>query len=149
MGHRSLYVVSPTRSSCALSHVSRLLPASALKLLLIPVVLWANWELLAPFVDKDLPNPFASLIFISHRVPDSSPEDPRYQKGYLDLVFILYYIVFWSLVRQSITLYIARPLARYFGIKKVAKIDRFGEQAYAVAYFGFNGLWGMVSTACS
>lgn len=32
-----------------------------------------------------------------------------------------------------------------FGIRKEAKLDRFGEQAYAVVYFGFTSLWGIVS----
>ncbi|OCH94130.1 longevity assurance proteins LAG1/LAC1 [Obba rivulosa] len=118
-------------------------PSSALKLLLIPVVLWANWELLAPFVAKGLPNPFAPLLFISHRVPDSPDDDPRYAKGYADLLFIAYYIIVWSFVRQSITIYICRPLARWFGIRSEAKLDRFGEQAYAVIYFGVMASWGM------
>lgn len=117
--------------------------------MLIPVVLWANWELLAPFVAKDLPNPFRPLLFISHRIPDSSDDDPRYAKGYGDLLFIAYYIIVWSFVRQSLTLYICRPLARWFGIKKEGKLDRFGEQAYAVIYFGVMGSWGMVSLRLS
>ncbi|KAJ3538718.1 hypothetical protein NM688_g6480 [Phlebia brevispora] len=135
------YTFSPTPIHSDTFHDSR--SASALKMLMIPVVLWANWELLRPVIGKELPNPFTPLIFISHRVPTSSPEDPRYQKGYGDLLFIVYYIVVWSFVRQAITLYICRPLARASGIRKEAKIDRFGEQAYAVIYFGFNGVWGL------
>ncbi|KAI0719583.1 longevity assurance proteins LAG1/LAC1 [Cerioporus squamosus] len=118
-------------------------PASSLKVLLFVFVLWANWEVLAPYIAKDLPNPFAPLIFISYRIPTSSPDDPRYRKGYLDLAFIAYHIVFWSFVRQSITLYVCRPIARYFGIKKAAKLDRFGEQGYAVIYFAIMGAWGV------
>ncbi|KAI9001041.1 TLC domain-containing protein [Trametes punicea] len=118
-------------------------PSSSLKILLIVFVLWANWEILAPYVAKGLPNPFASLIFISHRVPGTPDDDPRYQKGYLDLLFIAYYIVFWSFVRQSFTLYVCRPVARWFGIRKEAKLDRFGEQGYAVAYFFVMAVWGL------
>jgi very-long-chain ceramide synthase len=84
-------------------------------------------------------------MFISHPVPSSSDDDPRYQKGYLDLVFIGYYIVFYSFVRQIITQTLCRPLGRYFGIKKQAKLDRFGEQGYALVYFSLVGAWGMVS----
>ena len=105
-------------------------------------MLWANWEILSPYVPSDVPNPFRPLLFISHRVPSSPETDPRYQKGYLDLVFIAYYIVFWSFVRQTITSYL-RPLARWFGVKKQAKVDRFGEQGYAILYFSFTGLWGL------
>ncbi|KAI0081742.1 longevity assurance proteins LAG1 LAC1 [Panus rudis PR-1116 ss-1] len=118
-------------------------PTSSLKLLLIPIALWANWELLAPYVGRGLPNPFAPLLFISHRVPDSSPDDPRYQKGWLDLVFIAYYIIFWSFVRQIITLHMLRPIAKWFGVKKSAKLDRFGEQGYATIYFAVMACWGL------
>jgi len=117
-------------------------PSSSLKLLLIPIVLWANWEFLAPYVAADIVNPFAPLLFISHRVLDSSPDDPRYQKGYLDLVFIAYYIIVWSYFRQALTLQVLRPVARYFRIKKEAKLARFGEQGHAMTYFAIMGPWG-------
>jgi very-long-chain ceramide synthase len=118
---------------------------SSFKLLCIPIILYTNWELLAPLIAKDLPNPFAPLLFISHPVPTSPPDDRRYQKGYLDLVFVAYFIVVWSFVRQTITVNIARPFARRFGIRKEGKLDRFGEQLYAVVYFTFFGIWGVVS----
>ncbi|KAI0773442.1 TLC domain-containing protein [Irpex lacteus] len=114
-------------------------PTTSLKLLAIVVLLWATWEVLTP----GLTNPFAPLLFVSHRVPTFSPEDPRYQKGYLDLVFVSFYIVVWSFVRQAITLWGFKPLARWYGIRKEGKLDRFGEQGYAVVYFAFTGLWGL------
>ncbi|KAF5363341.1 hypothetical protein D9756_000463 [Leucocoprinus leucothites] len=117
-------------------------PASAVKLLLIPLVLYANWEVLAPWVSPGLPNPFANIFLITGRVPGSSDADPRYQKSWWDLVFITYYVIFWSFVRQSLASRVATPIARYFGLKKPAKIDRFAEQFYAVVYFGAFGAWG-------
>ncbi|KAH9853501.1 TLC domain-containing protein [Lenzites betulinus] len=120
-------------------------PSSSLKLLLFVFVLWVNWELLAPLVAANAPNPFAPLLFISHRIPNTPEEDPRYQKGWYDLAFVAYYIVFWSFVRQSITLYFCRPIAKWFGIRRETKLDRFGEQGYAVLYFAFTAVWGMVS----
>lgn len=110
--------------------------------------MWANWEFITPFIAQGQPNPFTPLLFVSHRVPTSSVDDPRYQKGYLDLVFVAFYVVFWSFVRQAITLWLCRPVARKFGIKKEAKLDRFGEQGYAVIYFAFTGFWGLVSGDC-
>ncbi|KII95097.1 hypothetical protein PLICRDRAFT_169783 [Plicaturopsis crispa FD-325 SS-3] len=118
-------------------------PASAFKLLLIPVVLYFNWELLAPYVAPGVENPFAPLLFISHHVPTSSPDDPRYQKGYKDLLFIAYYIIFFSLFRQGLTVNLGVPLARYFGISRQARIDRFGEQGHAMVYFTIMGAWGI------
>ncbi len=141
MGSGTEYVHVILLISAVCTHSKK---GSSLKILLLVVVLWANWEILAPYVSKDLPNPFTPLLFISHYIPSSSPDDPRYQKGYLDLVFVAYHIVLWSFVRQSITIYICRPIARYFGIKKAAKLDRFGEQAYAVIYFAVMGAWGVV-----
>ncbi|KII95096.1 hypothetical protein PLICRDRAFT_33926 [Plicaturopsis crispa FD-325 SS-3] len=118
-------------------------PASAFKLLLIPVVLYLNWELIASYVAPNVPNPFEPFLFISHHVPTSSPDDPRYQKGYKDLLFIAYHIIFYSFVRQSITVNICGPIARYFGLKRQAKLDRFGEQGYALVYFAVMGAWGV------
>ncbi|TFK43451.1 TLC domain-containing protein [Crucibulum laeve] len=117
-------------------------PASSLKLLLIPIICYLNWELLAPYVEPGLSNPFSHLFLLSGYVPTSSPDDPRYAKSYYDLLFLAYYIVFWSCIRQSLALYVSNPLAKYFGLKREAKIDRFGEQFYAMVYFAFFGAWG-------
>ncbi|KAL7282392.1 longevity assurance proteins LAG1/LAC1 [Trametes coccinea BRFM310] len=120
-----------------------IVPSSSLKILLIVLVLWSTWELLAPLALPGVPNPFAPLLFISHRIPGTPDADPRYQKGYLDLAFIAYYIVFWSFVRQSLFVYILRPLGRRLGLKREAKVDRFGEQGYAILYFAVMGTWGI------
>ncbi|KAE9389631.1 longevity assurance proteins LAG1/LAC1 [Gymnopus androsaceus JB14] len=124
-------------------------PASSLQLLLLPVILYVNWELVAQFVPQihtlipNLPNPFAQFFLLSHPVATSSADDPRYQKGWSDLVFIAYYVVFWSLIRQVITVRVLMPIANYFGIRKEQKLNRFGEQGYALVYFAFMGAWGL------
>jgi very-long-chain ceramide synthase len=102
---------------------------------------------LAPLFEPGISNPFAPFFLLSGLVPSSSRDDPRYAKSYLDLLFIAYYVVFWSFVRQSLTIYVSRPIARYFKIRKEAKIDRFGEQTYAFLYFLVVGAWGLVSVA--
>lgn len=85
------------------------------------------------------------MLFISHPTPSPTDDttDPRYRKGYLDLVFIAYHIIFFSFLRQSFTTYVCRPFAQSFGIRKEAKLARFGEQGYAVFYFTITGLWGL------
>jgi very-long-chain ceramide synthase len=121
-------------------------PAASLRLLLIPILLHLCWINFAPlFVNHPQSSPFAPLLFISHTTPSPTNDDadPRYRKGWLDLVFIAYYIIFWSFVRQSIIIYILRPSSRYLKIRKVAKRERFGEQGYAVIYFAFFGIWGV------
>ncbi|KAF9515282.1 hypothetical protein BS47DRAFT_1361172 [Hydnum rufescens UP504] len=95
-------------------------PMSSFKMLLIPVVLWTNWHFLAPHI----PNPFASLLFVSYPVADSDPGSPRFAKG--PLVRLIwdggqtsysstYYVIVWSFVRQFLTLHILRPLAIRLG----------------------------------
>jgi acyl-CoA-dependent ceramide synthase len=112
-------------------------PESSLKLLIIPVILWANWALLAP----QQQNPFEYLLFVAYPIPGSSPT--LYQKGYGDIAFVLYYIIFWSFVRQSLLYYVFYPLGRAGGITRQSKLDRWGEQNYAVFYFSIMGAWGL------
>lgn len=115
-------------------------------MLLVPIVLHLLWTYLTPlFVDDPLPSPFAPMLFISHPTPSPTgdTDDLRYRKGYLDLVFVAYHVIFFSLLRQSVILYLCRPFAQRFGIRKEAKLARFGEQGYAVFYFVLSGLWGM------
>ena len=85
------------------------------------------------------------MLFISHPLPDSSPDDPRYRKGWLDLVFIGYHIIVFSFIRQFTLFHIVYPIARRLGVRKPAKVERFGEQGYAMLYYGAIGIWGAVS----
>ena len=100
-------------------------------------------ELLARFNQ----NPFAPFLFVQHRVPGSPDSDPRYQKGVLDFVLIAYYIVFWSLCRILIAGRLFTRIGRFYGLKKEGKLDRVGEQGYAIVYYTASGLWGLVCTS--
>lgn len=120
---------------------------SAFKLVLLPIVLYVNWELVSPYIKPGVQNPFGSIFLLSGRIPSSLDENPLYAKTYEDLLFIAYYVVFFSLVRQLIAIKTCRPIARYFGIKRKAKLDRFGEQGYALVYFLVSGIWGYVSVS--
>jgi acyl-CoA-dependent ceramide synthase len=109
--------------------------------MIVPVILYANQFML---IDLGLMgpfkfNPFEPMLFPAYRLPNG-----KYQKGWLDFIFIGYYIVFWSFVRQFVTLHILRPMARRLGIRG-AKIMRFTEQGYAIFYFGIMGIAGIVS----
>lgn len=114
--------------------------ASSFKLLVGPIVLYA---ILAAFDVQ--PNPFEPMLFTSYPISSSSPDDVRYAKGWLDIVFVLYHIIVFSFIRQFALLDIILPIARRLGIRKQAKLDRFGEQAYAMLYYGTMGIWGIVS----
>lgn len=124
---------------------SNILLAGSLKLLLLPIILYINWEIVASYGQVKTPNPFANLFLLSGYISESEPEDPRYRKTWWDLAFLAYYVVFYSFIRQTLLFYISRPAARYFGLKRQAKIDRFGEQVYALVYFSLTSVWGYVS----
>jgi len=107
---------------------------------MIPLVLFCLTKVAFP----NGPNPFEPMIFISHPLLDSSPDDPRYAKGPQDLVFVLYHIIVFSFVRQFTLFNIIHPFALRLGIKRGTKLERFGEQVYALLYYGAMGVWGML-----
>ncbi|TEB35652.1 longevity assurance proteins LAG1 LAC1 [Coprinellus micaceus] len=119
-------------------------PFIAFKVALVPLVLYFNWELVTPYVAPhlDVRNPFAPLFLISGRIEDSKPGDTRYSKSWFDIPFLAYYVVVFSMVRQFLTVNVSAPIARYFGLRKEGKIERFGEQFYALIYFSIFGSWG-------
>lgn len=125
-------------------------PASSLKIAAIFVVGWVNWRLFTPH----LANPFEPFLFLSHKVPVAqvllqepkaalSGDTLRYQKGYLDLCFLVFYVIVFSLIRQSTTLYIFKPFARWWGIKSETKQIRLMEQGYSMLYWGSFGAFGL------
>ena len=118
---------------------SKIFLGSSLKLLLIPAFLYLAC---ATVLSQD-ENPFAPFLFISHHIPSPS-DDPRYSKGWLDLVFIGYYVIVFSFVREFTLHRIVYPIARALGLRKHAKVKRFGEQGYAMLYWGSMGIWGAV-----
>ncbi|KAH9965929.1 TLC domain-containing protein [Russula dissimulans] len=123
-----------------------IVPSSSLRILLVPIFLHINWIIFTPFIlSHPPPSPFAPLLCLSYPTPSPTGDsaDPRYRKGWLDLVFLAYYVVFFSFVRQFILYKICYPIAQYSGIRKKGKLARFGEQGYAIIYFSFFGAWGL------
>ncbi|EJD53612.1 longevity assurance proteins LAG1/LAC1 [Auricularia subglabra TFB-10046 SS5] len=117
-------------------------PESSLKMLAVPALLWANWELASRFVEMPFENPFARLLFISHALP--SKDGPvSYIKGYNDLWFLAYWVICFSFIRLFWTVHVFHPMARHYGIRDQGKIIRYGEQGYAVVYFTVMGSFGL------
>ncbi|MCO5553218.1 hypothetical protein L7F22_006739 [Adiantum nelumboides] len=125
-------------------------PASSAKLAGIVLLAWFNWRLFTPHVA----NPFEPFIFLSHRVPVSQViahdatlalkgDLVRYQKGYKDALFLIFYVIVFSCLRQTTTLYFFKPFAAWWGIKNERKRERFMEQGYAFLYWGSAGLFGL------
>ncbi|BGP57504.1 hypothetical protein JCM8202_002222 [Rhodotorula sphaerocarpa] len=89
-------------------------------------------------------NPFAPFLFISYPLaPEAGDNGNRYGKGFRDFMFLLYYIVVFSFLRQTVTEYLVRPLARKLGLRTESKQQRFMEQAYAVIYFSASSAYGL------
>ncbi|RSH88614.1 hypothetical protein EHS25_002841 [Saitozyma podzolica] len=116
-----------------------LIPSSSFLLMLLPVTLYLNHNLLTHYgiLGHGTANPFACLLFPQGRLPNG-----KYTKAWTDFLFLAYYIIFWSFVRQFVTIHVLRPLAKSLGIKG-GKIMRFTEQGYAVFYFGILGVCGI------
>ncbi|TIA85487.1 hypothetical protein E3P99_03981 [Wallemia hederae] len=119
-------------------------PSTSFKMIIVTLVAWLNWQWLTP----DQPNPISPLLLLSNQVPRHS-DDPvsvtRYAKSYRDILFVLFYTIVFSFLRQFITLHVLQPLAVKIGTKP-KKIPRFLEQAYTFLYFlasGSIGIWVM------
>lgn len=116
-------------------------PADALKVI---VAVLAAWFATDRLVGADR-NPITPFLFISYPLPTAPGEtSQRYGKGPLDLAFLGFYIIVFSFLRQSVTEYLVRPLARNLGLRTESKVQRFMEQAYAVVYFSASGAYGLV-----
>lgn len=108
--------------------------------MVIPVILYWNQFMLidlgmmGPFTT----NPFTPFIFPSHKLPNG-----KYAIGLGDFAFIAYHIIFWSFVRQFMTIHVLRPIAKALGIRG-GKIMRFTDQGYALFYFGMTSIAGIV-----
>ncbi|KAJ7146868.1 TLC domain-containing protein [Mycena epipterygia] len=123
-------------------------PVESLRLLILPVILFLVWPFLEPHLISVIPpkytprsNPFANLFILPHRVPGPGP--PLYERGLGDLAFCAYYVVVFSLLRQTITVTVAQRVGRFFGLRRAGKLERFGEQLYAFIYWASFGVWGM------
>lgn len=113
-------------------------------------------------IPENTPNPFEAFLFISHPSPPGAEAmalarnaalghigsngagvpGQTYMRGWKDIAFILYHIVFFSFLRQTVTLYLLSPIADKLGIPR-GKRTRFLEQGYAFLYWGSAGFLGL------
>jgi len=116
-------------------------PLTSLKLIVLVLAAYASLEYSLP---AGTANPLAPFVFISYPLTREAGESRApYSKGPLDACFLLFYIIVFSFVRQSITEFVVRPFARRLGIKTESKQLRFMEQAYAAIYFSASGALGL------
>lgn len=91
-------------------------------------------------------NPLSPFILISYPLPlvqeDASVR--RYGKGPKDVLFLAFYVLVFSFIRQAALSYIITPLACRAGIKGHRKVERFIEQGYAFMYWSTSSIIGFV-----
>ncbi|KAJ7719370.1 TLC domain-containing protein, partial [Mycena olivaceomarginata] len=144
-------------------------PASAARVLALPPLLALPAHYLLPYLRPFLPtrlqsigNPFTPFFLLSHlaltpeRVTASMTNEAFleaggkvYVKGLGDLLLVAYSIVLFSLLRLLFTHYAFPALARRYGIRKPGKLERFGEQGYAMVYFAVFSVWGIYNMSTS
>ena len=116
-------------------------PLTSLKLIVLVLAAYfgLGWTL-----PEGARNPLAPFVFISYPLGHEAGEArTHYTKGPLDVCFLLFYIIVFSFVRQSITEFVVRPFAKKLGIRTESKQLRFMEQAYAAIYFTASGTFGL------
>jgi hypothetical protein len=110
-------------------------------MILVVVFGYVAYALAAPRRD----NPFASANFISYPLPPRLGDAAaHYDYGRRDVAFLLFYLLVFSFTRQATVEYVLRPLAKYAGLRREAKILRFCEQGYTFLYFSISGSYGIV-----
>lgn len=91
----------------------------------MPILLAVNHHLVSNYTSllpRSAPNPFLSFILPSYHLPNG-----KYARGPKDWLFLGYYIVFWSFVRQAMTLHVIRPMGKRLGVRG-QKLMRFTER---------------------
>ncbi|KAK4221657.1 putative sphingosine N-acyltransferase-like protein [Podospora fimiseda] len=94
-------------------------------------------------------NPIHPFIFLSYKLP-SSPQNGLYNKGPLDILFVIFYTIFLTFIRNFFMSEILLPSSRHFRISSPGKQLRFAENTYTALYIilfsGPIGIYLMYST---
>ncbi|KAL8278089.1 hypothetical protein RQP46_009549 [Phenoliferia psychrophenolica] len=124
----------------ALQWVQR--PSQSFAILASVISFYTAWELLLP----GNPNPARPFLFVSYELPHKLGDQDgfvRCQKGLMDLLFLPFYIVAFSFLRQAVTQFVVRPVGTLIGIGDGRKMERFMEQGYAIVYFSASSAAGL------
>lgn len=84
-------------------------------------------------------NPLHVFVAISYK----NEETNMYGKGVKDLYFVLFYMIFFTFLREFLMQMVLRPFSLRLGVKKEGKVKRMMEQLYAIVYYGFSGPSGL------
>ncbi|ODV95032.1 hypothetical protein PACTADRAFT_50856 [Pachysolen tannophilus NRRL Y-2460] len=82
-----------------------------------------------------------AFVTVSYKIPGTEP--PMYGKGLKDILFVFYYMIFFTFFREFLMQVVLRPLAIKCGMSKESKVKRFMEQTYSMVYYGITGPVGL------
>ncbi|KAJ2083619.1 Sphingosine N-acyltransferase lag1 [Coemansia sp. RSA 988] len=81
------------------------------------------------------------FVHLQHRIP-GDPEG-RYYCGITDIYFILHWTVVFTYIRVVVMSRLLEPFARWYGVKSVRKLTRFGEQGWLAIYYTISNSIGL------
>ncbi|KAK9471487.1 sphingosine N-acyltransferase [Dipodascopsis tothii] len=84
---------------------------------------------------------FRRMLFASYPVAGTNPV--QYAKGAWDFIFVGYYVIVFTFLREFSMQQILEPIAHRCGIKRESKVKRFMEQTYSIMYYSVMSPWGL------
>ncbi|AMD18910.1 HBR009Wp [Eremothecium sinecaudum] len=84
-------------------------------------------------------NPLHMFVAISYPVGDTG----MYGKGIKDLSFVLFYMIFFTFLREFVMAMVLLPLTRWLGVTGKHRVNRIMEQGYSTFYYGLSGPFGL------
>ncbi|KAJ2908143.1 Sphingosine N-acyltransferase lag1, partial [Coemansia aciculifera] len=83
----------------------------------------------------------SKLVHLQHRIPDDALG--RYARGRLDAYYILHWAIAFTLIRATIMYKMLEPFAKWYGVKSLRKVTRFGEQGWLTIYYIISNAAGL------
>ncbi|KAJ2464258.1 Sphingosine N-acyltransferase lag1, partial [Coemansia sp. RSA 2322] len=73
------------------------------------------------------------LVHLQHRIPNDS--QGRYLRGERDAYFILHWAIVFTFIRATVMYKMLEPFAKWYGVRSLRKLTRFGEQGWLTIYY--------------
>lgn len=89
--------------------------------------------------DTKIHNVLEAMIKVSYKIEGTD----QYGKGFNDFLFVGFYAIFFTFLREFMMSCVLRPVARFCGMRTESKMKRFMEQTYAIFYYGISGPYGL------
>ncbi|KAJ2705328.1 Sphingosine N-acyltransferase lag1 [Coemansia sp. IMI 203386] len=75
----------------------------------------------------------SAFVSLQHKIP-GDPQG-RYYRGYLDIYYVLHYVLVFTLVRATIMQHVLMPFIHWYGVRSTRKITRFAEQGWLTIFY--------------